>query len=104
LHENKKLQKLLWNFHHNSLPASTKFLKGSIVGEASPFPKRNSWYDVLVDNDKELRICFLLIVNEELIMEIARLGKDVKVISPLHLEKEVKKYLKKALDRYTNNT
>lgn len=60
--------------------------------------------DVLVDNDKELRICFLLIVNEELIMEIARLGKDVKVISPSHLEKEVKKYLKKALDRYTNNT
>ncbi|MCU0328738.1 MAG: WYL domain-containing protein [Chitinophagales bacterium] len=44
-----------------------------------------------------------LILNEELVMELARLGKDVKVIAPESLKKSVKDYLINALEQYQSN-
>ncbi len=49
-----------------------------------------------------LTIHFDLIINTELVMELAKLGKDVKVIAPESLREKIKKYYQDALDLYAS--
>ena len=59
--------------------------------------KRN----VLVDNEQEFRIQKKLIINQELIMELAKLGASVKVLEPASLKEKLKQYLAVALRQYS---
>lgn len=55
---------------------------------------------ILQNDDDGLRIKFDLRIDDELLMELARLGKDVKIISPLNLIDRLKEYLKTTLMQY----
>lgn len=57
--------------------------------------------NVLVDNDQEFRIQKKLIINYELIMELAKLGASVKVLEPASLQEQLKQYLIDAINQYT---
>lgn len=56
--------------------------------------------DILVDSDNELRVKLSIIVNKELVYELARLGDSVKVISPPSLVQQLSEYLKSACQQY----
>jgi predicted DNA-binding transcriptional regulator YafY len=56
--------------------------------------------DILIDTDKEFRVKLSIIVNKELVYELARLGNGVKVISPPSLIDSLTTFLRQTLDRY----
>ncbi|MBN8825748.1 MULTISPECIES: WYL domain-containing protein [unclassified Spirosoma] len=56
--------------------------------------------DVLVDSEHELRVTLSIIVNKELVYELARLGNSVKVISPQPLADDLIEFHRQALDQY----
>lgn len=56
--------------------------------------------EVLIDNEKEVRIRLRLIPNYDFVMDICARSLYVKVISPSSLAKEVKGYLKEAYEQY----
>jgi predicted DNA-binding transcriptional regulator YafY len=57
--------------------------------------------NVLVDNMQEFRVQKKLIINPELIMELAKLGASVKVLEPESLQEKLKQYLIDAINQYT---
>ena len=56
--------------------------------------------EVLIDNEKEVRIRLRLIPNYDFVMDICARSLYVKVISPSSLAEEVKGYLKEAYEQY----
>ncbi len=73
-------------------PQRAKYLKSQPFHAQQLDPKR-----ILADNSQEFRVKFNFILNQELLMELARLGKDVKVIKPQKLEDDLRKYHQAAL-------
>lgn len=55
---------------------------------------------VLVDTEAEFRVKLSIIVNKELVYELARLGDSVKVISPPSLVEQLTDFLKSAWQQY----
>ncbi|WP_198174997.1 helix-turn-helix transcriptional regulator [Spirosoma arboris] len=55
---------------------------------------------ILVDTAEEFRVKLTIIVNKELVFELARLGDSVKVISPPGLVNELTAYFRQALHQY----
>ncbi|WP_375448595.1 helix-turn-helix transcriptional regulator [uncultured Fibrella sp.] len=56
--------------------------------------------DMLLDTPDELQVRLTIIINDELIYELARLGPKVRVISPLSLQQKLVTYLRDAIDQY----
>ena len=56
--------------------------------------------EILIDNDKELRVALYLVVNFELEMEILKYGSSVKVLAPESLAESIKNKLAEALKKY----
>ena len=57
--------------------------------------------DVLIEGGEEFRVRFpQIIINQELVMEVARWGNRIKVVSPDSLRDQVKNYLRNALALY----
>ncbi|GAB3571451.1 hypothetical protein GCM10027578_29710 [Spirosoma luteolum] len=56
--------------------------------------------DVLVDTETELRVRLSLIINDELVIELARLGHQVRVLEPPQLIIRLMAHLQRALDQY----
>lgn len=77
-------------------PIRAKYLK------TQPFhPQQLETNRIVEDSPTNgLTIRFDLIVNDELVMELVRLGKDVKVIAPESLIEKVKAYYQSALKLY----
>lgn len=77
-------------------PLRAKYLK------TQPFhPQQLESKRILADSNTEgLTVKFDLIVNDELVMELARLGADVKVIAPDSLQRKIKEYHQKAFSIY----
>jgi predicted DNA-binding transcriptional regulator YafY len=66
---------------------------------AQPFyPFREE--DVLVDNGTEFRVKLDIVVNLELVFELARLGSQVKVVEPADLQEQLTTFLTDALAQY----
>ncbi|GAB3751961.1 helix-turn-helix transcriptional regulator [Spirosoma pomorum] len=66
---------------------------------AQPFyPFREA--DILVDTETELQVRLEIVVNRELIYELARLGNQVKVLGPDHLRDDLIRFLSEALVQY----
>jgi predicted DNA-binding transcriptional regulator YafY len=66
---------------------------------AQPFyPFREA--DILIDTETELRVKLTIIVNRELVFELARLGDSVKVISPDTLVQQLSEFLRSAWQQY----
>lgn len=66
-----------------------------------PFHPQQLEKNRILQNDSNgLRIKFDLRIDDELLMELARLGKDVKIISPFNLIDKLKDYLKTTLTQY----
>ncbi|MBD0254196.1 MAG: WYL domain-containing protein [Cytophagales bacterium] len=55
---------------------------------------------VRVDSDEEFRVALTMIVNRELVYELARLGSGVRVIAPPALVQQVTAFHRAALARY----
>lgn len=55
---------------------------------------------VLVDDDDELRVKLSIIINQELVFELARLGSSVKVLEPNTLVEQLTEFFQNALERY----
>lgn len=68
--------------------------------KAQPFFAFDKNRDVLVDNEKEFCIQTKLIINDELVMELVKLGPDVEVVKPIDLRNRVVKYLQETLQHY----
>lgn len=56
--------------------------------------------DIVVDNENEFRVKLHLIINREMVYELARMGAGVCVLAPDRLIKEVKEFHEAALQRY----
>lgn len=56
--------------------------------------------EILVDNEKEVRIRLKLFLTYDFLLEILSHGEHVKVVSPDKLVNQIKSVYKKALDRY----
>lgn len=77
----------------------------SFTSHQAPYFKTQPFFsfrkeDVLMDNINEFRVKLHLIINKELVYELARMGAGVKVISPEHLVNEIKYFHQKATERY----
>ncbi len=72
-------------------PSRAKYLKSQPFHAQQLDPKR-----ILADNAQEFRVKFDFVLNQELLMELARLGKDVKVIKPQQLKDDLRKYHQEA--------
>ena len=59
--------------------------------------------DILVDAEDEFRVKLTIIVNKELMFELARLGDSVQVISPPTLVQELRDFLKRAWEKYNTD-
>lgn len=57
--------------------------------------------DVLLDAADELHVRINIIVNDELVYELARLGPKVKVMTPVSLQQKLVAYLKAASTQYS---
>ncbi|GAB3988939.1 hypothetical protein GCM10028807_12690 [Spirosoma daeguense] len=67
--------------------------------KAQPFyPFREE--DILIDTESEFRVKLSIIVNKELVYELARLGNGVKVLSPTSLVDQLTDFLKNAWQQY----
>lgn len=67
--------------------------------KSQPF-RRYKQSDILQDDQEAFRVKFDLMINRELIMEIARLGVGVQVLAPLSLREAVREYLREAWQQY----
>jgi predicted DNA-binding transcriptional regulator YafY len=56
--------------------------------------------EILIDNDKELRIRMKLFITIELVMKILSFGENVKVLKPKELVKKIQSKLKSTLGLY----
>lgn len=56
--------------------------------------------DILINNENEFRVKLHLIINKEMVYELARLGAGVRVLAPERLVKEMKDFHEAALERY----
>jgi predicted DNA-binding transcriptional regulator YafY len=56
--------------------------------------------DIIVDNENEFRVKLHLIINREMVYELARMGAEVRVIAPDHLVKDICNFHETALKRY----
>ena len=56
--------------------------------------------DILVDRPDELQVKLTIIINDELVYELARMGPKVKVLAPVTLQQKLVAYLKTAADQY----
>lgn len=66
---------------------------------AQPFyPFRED--DILVDTKDEFRVRLSIIINQELVFELARLGNSVKVMAPESLIQKLKSFLQNAYSQY----
>ncbi|GAB3641053.1 WCX domain-containing protein [Spirosoma arcticum] len=57
---------------------------------------------ILVDTEDEFRVNLSIIINQELVFELARLGDSVKVIAPQTLVQKLTHFLQSALHQYRN--
>ncbi len=62
------------------------------------FPFRNE--DIVIDDTTEFRVKLHLIINKELVYELARMGAEVRVIAPKWLANEMIEFYRKAVERY----
>ena len=70
---------------------------------AGKYVKSLPWHDsqeILIDNDKELRISLYIYPTDDFKMELLSVGKDVKVVEPQSLVEEMKGAYREALGRY----
>lgn len=66
---------------------------------AQPFyPFREE--DILIDTDDEFRVKLSIIINQELVFELARLGNSVKVMAPQTLIQKLTTFLLNAFNQY----
>ncbi|QHV96644.1 helix-turn-helix transcriptional regulator [Spirosoma endbachense] len=66
---------------------------------AQPFyPFREE--DILVDTEDEFRVRLCIIINQELVFELARLGNSVRVIAPHSLVQKLTDFLQDTLHQY----
>lgn len=65
------------------------------------FPFRNE--DIVIDNAVEFRVKLHLIINKELVYELARMGPDVCVLAPEQLVREMRDFHQRAVERYMND-
>ncbi len=65
-----------------------------------PFLPFSMEENVLVDSPDEFRIQLTVIINKELIYELARLGNGVKVLAPPYLQEELREFHLNALKHY----
>ena len=56
--------------------------------------------DILADTNTEFRVKLSIIINDELVFELARLGASVKVISPPSLVQKLTNHFRQALQQY----
>lgn len=56
--------------------------------------------DILVDTENEFQVKLSIIINRELVYELARLGSAVKVLSPPSLISQLKTFLQATLNQY----
>lgn len=57
---------------------------------------------ILIDTEDEFRVKLSIIINQELVFELARLGDSVKVIAPQTLVQKLIHFFQSALYQYTN--
>ncbi len=70
--------------------------------QAQPFyPFQNE--DILTDNNTEFRVQLQMIINDELVYELARLGGSVRVCSPPKLIDKLINFHQAALSRYSDS-
>lgn len=55
---------------------------------------------VLIDTETEFRVKLTIIINDELVFELARLGNSVKVIAPPILVEKLTNFLQRAVHQY----
>jgi predicted DNA-binding transcriptional regulator YafY len=55
---------------------------------------------ILIDNEKELRISLHIYLMPDFKMEILSMGENVKVLEPKWFAEEIKGHYKAALERY----
>ncbi|WP_168207784.1 YafY family protein [Spirosoma sp. KCTC 42546] len=60
--------------------------------------------DILIDTEAEFRVKLTIIVNKELVFELARLGDSVKVISPQTVVEELTSFFRQALKQYQGSS
>ena len=58
--------------------------------------------DVLLEDENEFRVRLWIIVNRELIYELARLGPKVRVLAPAELVSELRGFLLQAANQYVS--
>jgi len=56
--------------------------------------------DILIDSEDEFRVLLRIIVNQELLFELARLGSSVKVLSPQGLIDDLIRFHQQAVELY----
>lgn len=56
--------------------------------------------EIIFENKKEMQARYLIDITPDFVMEILRLGDEVKVIKPLSLQKEIIQSMKNALKKY----
>jgi predicted DNA-binding transcriptional regulator YafY len=57
--------------------------------------------EILVDNEKELKIKLQLYITEDLVMELLSFGNNMKVLQPQILIDEMKNAYQNALKQYS---
>ncbi len=75
---------------------SFKPLQGKFIKTLPLHPSQ----EILVDNDRELRVKLSVYLTHDLLMEILSMGENVKVIKPVKLVRQVKSALQEALAAY----
>ncbi len=83
----EKLEKIVLSF----TPTQGKYIKSLPIHKSQ---------EILIDNEKELRICLYIIPNFELKQQILMYGESVKVIEPKSLVQEIKETLTAAVNKY----
>lgn len=63
------------------------------------FPLHHS-QEIMVDNDKELRVKFRIHITHDFVMQLFSFGNEVEVIEPKGLRNRMKSEFKKAVKRY----
>lgn len=56
--------------------------------------------DILADTETEFRIRLTVIINDELVYELARMGPEVYVVAPVSLQQKLVAYLKATRQQY----
>lgn len=83
----EKPQEVILSFDHNQ----GQYIKSLPLHESQ---------QILIDNEEELRIKLTLFITHDFFMELLSYGKNLKVIEPESLIKEIKNSLQKTLEQY----